>query len=44
MTAKLRQIIDQLNALVVYKADKSITDDDFIAGIEAYMLLLQSEL
>ena len=39
MTAKLRQIIDQLNALVVYKADKSMTDDDFIAGVEAYMLL-----
>ncbi|MCM1225177.1 MAG: hypothetical protein NC548_63070 [Lachnospiraceae bacterium] len=39
MTAKLRQIIDQLNTIVAYKADKSMTDDDFIAGIEAYMLL-----
>lgn len=39
MTAKFKHIIDQLNAIAVFKADKSMTDEDFIAGIEAYMLL-----
>lgn len=46
MTAKFRQIIEQLNALITFKVDMSITDDDFIAGIEAYLLLcsLNSDL
>lgn len=46
MTAKFRQIIDQLNALITFKADKAMSDEDFIAGIEAYMLLcsLNSDL
>lgn len=39
MTAKLKHIIDQLDTIVMFKADKSMTDDDFIAGIEAYLLL-----
>lgn len=46
MNAKFKQIIEQLNSLVKFKADKSMTDDDFIAGIEAYLLLcsLNSDL
>ncbi|MCM1142956.1 MAG: hypothetical protein NC453_30700 [Muribaculum sp.] len=40
MTAKFKQIIEQLRALVIFKADKSMTDDDFIANIEAINLLI----
>lgn len=40
MTAKFKQIIDQLNAIVTFKADKSMTDEDFIANIEAVNLLI----
>lgn len=40
MTAKFRQIIDKLDALVTFKADKSMTDEDFIANIEAVNLLI----
>ncbi|MCM1139136.1 MAG: hypothetical protein NC453_11260 [Muribaculum sp.] len=39
MTAKFKQIIDQLNALITFKADKSISDEDFIANIDAINLL-----
>ena len=35
MTAKIRQIIDQLKGLVTYKADKSMSDEDFIANVDA---------
>ncbi|MCM1142170.1 MAG: hypothetical protein NC453_26670, partial [Muribaculum sp.] len=40
MTAKFRHIIDELNALVTFKADKSLSDDDFIANVEAVNLLI----
>ena len=40
MTVKFRQIIDELNAMVTFKADKSMTDDEFIANIEAVNLLI----
>lgn len=40
MTAKFKHIIEQLNALVTFKADKSMSDDDFIANIEAINLLI----
>lgn len=39
MTAKFKQIIEQLNALITFKTDKSMTDDDFIANIDAINLL-----
>ncbi len=39
MTAKFRHIIDTLNALVAFKVDKSMSDDDFIANIDAINLL-----
>lgn len=39
MTAKFKQIIEQLNALITFKTDKSMTDEDFIANIEAINLL-----
>lgn len=35
MTAKFKQIIEQLNALISFKADKTMTDDDFIANVDA---------
>lgn len=40
MTAKFKHIIEQLEALVTFKAYKSMTDDDFIANIEAINLLI----
>lgn len=39
MTAKFRQIIEQLNALITLKVDKSMSDEDFIANIDAINLL-----
>lgn len=39
MTAKFNQIIEQLNALITFKADKSMSDEDFIANIDAVNLL-----
>lgn len=39
MTAKLKHIIEQLNAMVTFNVDKSMTDDDFIANIDAINLL-----
>lgn len=39
MTAKFRHIIDTLNALVTFKVDKSMSDDVFIANIDAINLL-----
>ncbi len=33
MTAKFKQIIAQLSALLTFKANKSISDEDFIANI-----------
>jgi len=39
MTAKLKQIIEQLNALITFKANKSMSDEDFIANIDAVNLL-----
>lgn len=39
MTAKFKQIIEQLNALITFKTDKSMTDEDFIANIDAVNLL-----
>lgn len=39
MTAKLRHIIEQLNAMVTFNVDKSMTDDDFIANVDAINLL-----
>lgn len=39
MTAKLKQIIDKLNALITFKVDKSMSDEDFIANIDAINLL-----
>jgi len=39
MTAKFRQIIDSLISLVTFKVDKSMSDDDFIANIDAINLL-----
>lgn len=40
MTNKFKEIIRQLDALVTFKADKPMTDDDFIANIEAINLLI----
>lgn len=40
MTVKFKQIIEQLNSLVTFKVDKTMTDDDFIANIEAVNLLI----
>lgn len=40
MSAKFRQIIAQLYDLATFKADKSMTDDDFIANVEAFNLLI----
>ncbi|MCM1141511.1 MAG: hypothetical protein NC453_23315, partial [Muribaculum sp.] len=39
MTAKFKQIIDQLNAFITFKVDKSMSDEDFIANIDAINLL-----
>lgn len=39
MNAKFKQIIDRLNALATFKADKSMDDEDFIANIDAINLL-----
>ncbi|MCM1066446.1 MAG: hypothetical protein NC418_02610 [Muribaculaceae bacterium] len=39
MTAKFKQIIEQLNALITFTADKSMSDEDFIANIDAINLL-----
>ncbi len=39
MTAKFKQIIDSLNSLVTYEIDKSMSDDDFIANVEAINVL-----
>ena len=39
MTAKLKHIIEQLNAMVTFNVDKSMTDDDFIANVDAINLL-----
>lgn len=35
MTAKFRHIIEQLNALISFEVDKSMSDEDFITNIEA---------
>lgn len=41
MTAKFKQVIEQLKALVTtFKADKSMTDDDFITNVESINLLI----
>ncbi len=39
MTAKFKQVIDSLNSLVTFEADKSMSDDDFIANVDAVNLL-----
>jgi len=39
MTANFQHIIDTLNAIVTFKVDKSMSDDDFIANIDAINLL-----
>lgn len=39
MTAKLKHIVEQLNAMVTFNVDKSMTDDDFIANVDAINLL-----
>jgi len=39
MNAKLRDIFNTLNAIVTFKVDKSVSDDDFIAKIDAINLL-----
>ena len=39
MTAKFKQIIEHLNALITFKVDESMTDEDFIANIGAINLL-----
>ena len=39
MTAKLKYIVEQLNAMVTFNVDKSMTDDDFIANVDAINLL-----
>lgn len=39
MTAKIRQIIEQLKKLVTYKVDKSMSDEDFIANVDAVNFL-----
>lgn len=39
MTAKFKQIVDKLNALVTFKDGNSMTDDDFIANVDAINLL-----
>ena len=39
MTAKFKQIIEQLNALITLKADKSMSDEDLIVNIDALNLL-----
>lgn len=39
MSAKLKHIIEQLNAMVTFNVDKSMTDDDFIANVDAINLL-----
>lgn len=39
MTAKFRQIIEQLKALITFKVDKSMTDEDFIANVDAINVL-----
>jgi len=39
MNAKLRDIFNMLNGLVTFKVDKSMSDDDFIAKIDAINLL-----
>ena len=39
MTVRFKQIVEQLNALVTFKADRSMSDDDFIANVEAINLL-----
>lgn len=39
MNAKLRDIFNTLNALVTFKVDESMSDDDFIARIDAINLL-----
>lgn len=39
MNAKLRNIFNTLNAIVTFKVDESMSDDDFIAKIDAINLL-----
>ncbi len=39
MNAKLRDIFNTLNALVTFNVDRSMSDDDFIANIDAINLL-----
>jgi len=39
MNAKFRDIFNTLNALVTFKVDKSMSDDDFIANIDAINLM-----
>lgn len=39
MTARFKQIMERLNALVVFKDAKTMTDDDFIANFGAVNLL-----
>ncbi len=39
MTAKFKQIIDSLNDLVTFDADRSMSDDDFIANVDAINVL-----
>jgi len=39
MNAKLRDIFNTLNAIVTFKVDKSMSDDDFIANIDAINLI-----
>ena len=39
MTVKFKPIIDQLNALITFKVDRSMSDEEFIANIDAINLL-----
>ena len=39
MAVKLKHILEQLNAMVTFNVDKSMTDDDFIANVDAINLL-----
>lgn len=39
MTVKIQQIINHLKSLVTYKADKSMSDGDFIANVDAVNFL-----
>jgi hypothetical protein len=39
VAVKLKHILEQLNAMVTFNVDKSMTDDDFIANVDAINLL-----